>query len=144
MNFLTPSTCKYLFIHESSMKKNQYQVEVSVQVTFLPEHSDIEKNTYCFAYHVTIRNTGTMAAQLISRHWQISDAHGDEKEVKGLGVVGEQPLIMPHQQFEYSSSTVIAMPVGSMCGTYQMVAEDGTQFDAIIAPFSLNMPRILH
>jgi len=126
------------------MKKIQYQCDVKIDVTYLPEHSDVEKNIYCFAYHVTITNTGEMPVQLISRHWQIEDANGDEKEVKGLGVVGEQPLLAPNQQFQYSSSTVISTPMGSMRGTYQMVAEDGTQFDAIIAPFLLNMPRVLH
>jgi ApaG protein len=126
------------------MKKYQYQCQVNVEVTFLPEHSDIQKNAYCFAYHVTITNTGEIPVQLISRYWIISDADGEEKEVKGLGVVGEQPLIMPNQQYQYTSSTLITMPVGSMRGTYQMLAEDGTQFDAVIHPFVLSMPRVLH
>ncbi len=126
------------------MNTKHYACKVTVEVSFLPEHSNIEKNSYCFAYHVTIFNQGDFPAQLISRHWIISDASGAPKEVTGLGVVGEQPVIMPKQQFQYTSSTVISTPIGSMRGAYQMVAEDGTQFEAIIQPFSLMMPRVLH
>ncbi len=121
-----------------------YECTVSVEVSFIAEQSDVARNRYAFAYHVKITNTGSVAAQLISRHWLITEASGEQQEVKGLGVVGEQPLLNPNEHFEYTSGTVINSPMGEMHGTYQMVAEDGTRFDAIIQPFALNMPRILH
>ncbi len=121
-----------------------YECTVKVEVTFLAEQSDVELNRYAFAYHVTITNTGNIAAQLISRHWIVTEANGEQQEIKGLGVVGEQPLLKPSERFEYTSGTVINTPMGNMHGTYQMVAEDGTQFDAVIPAFSLSMPRVLH
>lgn len=121
-----------------------YECTVKVEVTFIPEQSDIENNRYTFAYHVTITNTGNIAAQLISRHWIITEANGEQQEVKGLGVVGAQPLLNPAEHYEYTSGTVINTPMGEMRGTYQMVAEDGTRFDAVIPVFSLCMPRVLH
>ncbi len=123
---------------------NRYECSVKVEVTFLPEQSDITQNRYAFAYHVTIANTGNVAAQLISRHWIIADANGEQQEVKGLGVVGAQPLLNPDERYEYTSGTVISTPMGEMHGTYQMVAEDGTQFDVVIPSFLLQMPRVLH
>ena len=93
---------------------------------------------------MTITNTGTVAAQLVSRHWIITDADNQVQEVKGEGVVGEQPLLRPSESFEYTSGTAIATPVGTMRGSYQMVAEDGVQFDAPIPEFTLSMPRVLH
>jgi ApaG protein len=111
---------------------------------FIAEQSDIERNRYAFEYHVKITNTGNIAAQLISRHWIITEANGAQQEVKGLGVVGAQPLLKPNEAFEYTSGTLISMPMGEMRGTYQMVAEDGTRFDAIIQAFTLSMPRVLH
>ena len=111
---------------------------------FIAEQSDIEHNRYAFEYHVKITNTGNIAAQLISRHWIITEANGAIQEVQGLGVVGAQPLLQPSESFEYSSGTLISMPMGEMHGTYQMVAEDGKRFDAIIQPFTLSMPRVLH
>jgi ApaG protein len=126
-----------------SADKN-YECTVKVEVTFIPEQSDIEHNRYAFAYHVTISNTGNIAAQLISRHWVVTEANGEKQEIKGLGVVGAQPLLNPNEHYEYTSGTVINTPMGEMHGTYQMVAEDGTQFDAIIPVFKLSMPRVLH
>lgn len=123
---------------------NHYEVTVTVEAVFIPEQSDIERNRYAFAYHVKITNTGSMAAQLISRHWIITEANGEQQEVKGLGVVGDQPLLQPNEHYEYTSGSVINTPVGEMRGTYQMVAEDGTRFDAVIKPFALSMPRVLH
>ena len=123
---------------------NHYECSVTVEAVFIVEQSDIERNRYAFAYHVKITNTGTIAAQLISRHWIITDANGEQLEVKGLGVVGAQPLLNPNESFEYTSGTLISMPMGEMHGTYQMVAEDGARFDAIIHPFTLSMPRVLH
>ncbi len=121
-----------------------YECTVKVEVTFIVEQSDIEHNQYAFAYHVTITNTGNVSAQLISRHWVVTEANGEQKEIRGLGVVGAQPLLKPTEHYEYTSGTLINTPMGEMYGTYQMVAEDGTQFDAVIEPFSLAMPRILH
>lgn len=121
-----------------------YECTVKVEVTFIPDQSDVENNRYAFAYHVIITNTGNIAAQLISRHWIVTEADGEKQEIKGLGVVGAQPLLNPNEQYEYTSGTVINTPMGEMHGTYQMVAEDGTQFDAIIPVFSLCMPRVLH
>ncbi len=123
---------------------NKYEFSVTVTTAFIPEQSDVEENRYVFSYHNTITNTGTVPAQLISRHWIIIDATGGTQEVKGLGVVGAQPLLNPGEHFEYTSGTSLNTPVGSMHGTYQIVAEDGTQFDAVIAPFTLSMPRVLH
>ncbi len=121
-----------------------YECTVTVETVFIPEQSDVEHNRYAFAYHVKIINTGNVTAQLISRHWIITEANGEQQEVKGLGVVGEQPLLNPNEQFEYTSGTVINTPMGEMRGTYQMVAEDGARFDAIVNTFVLAMPRVLH
>jgi len=121
-----------------------YECTVTVETEFLPDQSDVERNRYAFAYHVKIINTGNVAAQLISRHWIIKEVNGEQQEIKGLGVVGAQPLLNPAQYFEYTSGTVLNSPIGEMHGTYQMVADDGTQFDAIVQPFALNMPRVLH
>ena len=121
-----------------------YEVTVTVEAVFIPEQSNVEHNRYAFAYHVKITNTGNVAAQLISRHWIITEANDVQHEVKGLGVVGAQPLLNPHERYEYSSGSVINTPLGEMRGSYQMVAEDGTKFDAIIPPFALSMPRVLH
>ena len=123
---------------------HRYECAVKVEATFIPEQSDVERNRYAFSYHVTITNTGNIAAQLISRHWIIVEADGQQQEVKGLGVVGDQPLLAPKQSYEYTSGTVIHTPMGKMHGSYQMVAEDGTRFEAAIPPFLLNMPRVLH
>lgn len=121
-----------------------YECTVTVEASFIAEQSDVEHNRYVFAYFVKIMNTGSVAAQLISRHWIIEDATGEVQEVKGLGVVGAQPLLKPNEHFEYTSGTVLTTPMGEMHGSYQMVAEDGTTFDAIIAPFKLEMPRVIH
>jgi ApaG protein len=121
-----------------------YECTVTVETEFLADQSDIARNRYAFAYHVKILNTGNIAAQLISRHWVIQEANGGSQEVNGLGVVGAQPLLQPNERFEYTSGTVLSTPMGEMHGAYQMVADDGTQFDAVIQPFVLNMPRVLH
>jgi len=113
-------------------------------VQYLPDQSDEKSGRYVFAYTVTIRNTGNSTAQLISRHWIITDSQGLVQEVRGLGVVGAQPVLRPGESHEYSSGTAIATPVGTMRGSYQMVAEDGTRFEAAIPEFTLSMPRVLH
>jgi len=122
----------------------KYEFSVDVRPQFVPEHSRPEEDKFLFAYTVTIRNTGDVTAQLISRHWVITDAHNKVEEVQGLGVVGEQPVLKPGEAFEYTSGCPIATPVGSMRGTYQCVAEDGTRFEAPIPEFLLSMPRTLH
>ncbi|MEI8384441.1 MAG: Co2+/Mg2+ efflux protein ApaG [Nitrosomonadaceae bacterium] len=122
----------------------KYELNVTVNTTYLPEQSDEVSDRYVFAYTITIANTGSVAAQLISRHWIIADGGGSVQEVRGLGVVGEQPLLKPGDSFEYTSGTAISTPMGSMKGSYQMVAEDGLYFDAAIPEFILSVPRILH
>ena len=123
---------------------NRNQMSVAVQVKYLPEQSDPSGRQFAFAYTITIRNTGAVAAQLISRHWVIMDSENTIQEVAGLGVVGNQPLLAPGEQFEYTSWAVIATPAGSMRGEYFYVAEDGARFEAPIAEFGLAMPRTLH
>ncbi len=122
----------------------KYAVNVSTESQYIAEQSDEAKDRFVFAYTITIRNSGTLPAQLISRHWIITDAHNQVQEVRGLGVVGAQPLLKPGEHFAYTSGTALATPVGTMSGSYQMVAEDGTQFDAPIPEFTLSVPRVLH
>lgn len=126
------------------MPGTKHEITVEAQAVFIPDQSDADKQRYVFAYRIRITNTGTIASQLISRHWIITDANGHVEEVKGEGVVGEQPLLHPNESFEYTSGTAIATPVGSMRGSYQMVADDGLKFDAPIPEFTLAMPRMLH
>jgi ApaG protein len=125
-------------------ENNKYDISVQAAATFVPEQSDEQENRYVFAYTITITNTGGVAAQLLRRHWIITDASNQVQEVSGLGVVGEQPYLRPGESFQYSSGSSIATPVGTMRGTYQMVAEDGTKFDATIPEFVLSVPRVLH
>jgi ApaG protein len=122
----------------------KYDITVTTRTTYVPGQSDTERGRYVFAYTITLKNTGTVAAQLISRHWIITDANNLVQEVRGLGVVGEQPKLAPEQTFEYTSGTAIATPVGTMRGTYQMVGDDGSEFEAPIPEFTLSIPRILH
>ncbi|MCU0804732.1 MAG: Co2+/Mg2+ efflux protein ApaG [Burkholderiales bacterium] len=122
----------------------RYEITVEPAVRYLEDQSDEAAHRYVFAYTITIRNTGTEPAQLISRHWIITDSNGKVEEVRGLGVIGEQPRLAPGERYEYTSGTAIATPVGTMHGSYQMVAEDGTRFDAAIPEFTLSVPRVLH
>ena len=115
-----------------------------VVTRFLPEQSTPEQQSYAFAYTVTIRNTGNVAAQLIGRHWHITDATGNTQEVRGLGVVGHQPLLQPGEQFEYTSWTRIAGPRGSMRGTYFCMTDAAESFEAPIASFELTLGQALH
>jgi ApaG protein len=126
------------------MDTKRYEMTVQVRSTYVPEQSDESGARYVFAYTITIRNTGNVTAQLMSRHWIITDSDSHVQEVKGQGVVGEQPTLKPQESFEYTSGTAIATPVGTMRGSYQMVAEDGTAFEATIPEFTLSIPRVLH
>ncbi len=125
-------------------QEKHYEIAVSATTQYLAEQSDEAADKYVFAYTITIRNAGNATAQLISRHWVITDARGQVQEVRGLGVVGAQPTLRPGESFEYTSGTSIATAVGTMRGTYQMVGEDGSKFDAEIPEFTLSMPRVLH
>ena len=125
-------------------QEKRYEIRVSAKTQYLPEQSDEAAGRYVFAYTITIRNTGNVTAQLISRHWIITDAQGLVQEVRGLGVVGAQPVLRPGESHEYTSGTAIATPVGTMKGSYQMAAEDGTRFVAPIPEFTLSVPRVLH
>ena len=133
------------FVCNSRMAPGEkYKVSVASQTRFIPEQSDESNSRYVFAYTITLRNEGSVPAQLISRHWIVTDANGQSQEVRGLGVVGAQPLLKPGETYEYTSGTAIATPVGTMRGSYQMVAEDGTPFEAPIPEFTLSVPRVLH
>ena len=131
-------------IKNRPMSEHKYDIQVSARTAFIPDQSDLDNERYVFAYTITITNAGSVPAQLVSRHWIITDANNQVQEVRGLGVVGEQPLLRPNESFQYTSGTAIATPVGTMRGSYQMVAEDGCQFDAPIPEFTLSMPRVLH
>jgi ApaG protein len=125
-------------------QEKSYGVDVSAATQYLAEQSDETAGRYVFAYTIKMRNTGSVAAQLISRHWIITDAQGLVQEVRGLGVIGAQPLLEPGQSFEYTSGAAIATAVGTMKGSYQMLAADGTRFEAAIPEFTLSVPRVLH
>ena len=121
-----------------------YEMTVTVRTQYLEDQSNPDASQYVFAYAVTIKNTGSVTAQLISRHWLITDANEQVQEVRGLGVVGHQPLLAPGEQFEYTSGTSLATPQGTMRGQYFCVAEDGEQFQSKIPEFVLSLPRTLH
>ena len=123
---------------------NKYDFKISVRTKYIEEQSDPTASRFVFAYIITIVNSGTIAAQLISRHWVIVDANNHRQEVNGLGVVGHQPLLKPGERFEYSSGTSMATPTGAMHGEYFFVAEDGHRFESPIPEFSLALPRTLH
>ena len=122
----------------------KYRIKIEPAPQFLAEQSDPDNDRYLFAYTITITNLGDQPAQLLSRHWIITDAHQAVQEVQGVGVVGKQPLLQPGETFQYTSGTALPTPIGTMKGSYQMVAEDGTQFDAEIPEFVLAAPRTLH
>jgi ApaG protein len=117
---------------------------VEVETSYVEEQSDPRDKRFVFSYTITIRNEGQVPARLLTRHWIITDANGKVQEVRGDGVVGEQPYLKPGQGFRYSSGAVIETPVGSMQGSYHMVADDGRRFEAPIAPFRLAIPGVLH
>jgi ApaG protein len=122
----------------------KYEITVVPRSAYLADQSDPSRNQYTFAYTIKLTNTGSIAAQLLSRHWIITDGEHHVQEVKGLGVVGQQPTLKPGESFEYTSGASLPTAVGTMRGTYQMVADDGHTFDADIPVFTLSVPRVLH
>ncbi|HKK15993.1 MAG TPA: Co2+/Mg2+ efflux protein ApaG [Gammaproteobacteria bacterium] len=123
---------------------NQYDIKVEVDTTYIQEQSEPDDNRYVFAYTITITNKGMLPAQLLSRHWIITDANNKVQEVRGEGVIGEQPYLQPGDSFRYTSAAMIETPVGCMQGEYQMLADDGFEFDAEIPVFNLSTPHTLH
>lgn len=126
------------------MTNPAHSIKVRVQSTYVEEQSSPENEQYVFAYTITIENIGTIPAKLLTRHWIITDANGKIREVRGDGVVGEQPYLRPGEAFRYTSAAMIETPVGSMHGSYQMIADDGFAFDAPIVAFGLSIPNLLH
>ena len=123
---------------------DRYHIRVDVETSYVEMQSDPDENRFVFAYTITIRNEGELPARLLTRHWIITDANGKVQEVRGSGVVGEQPHLQPGQGFRYSSGAILETPVGAMEGSYQMLADDGEKFTAPIAPFTLAIPGSLH
>lgn len=121
-----------------------YDIRVSVKTEYLPSESDEDNSRFVFAYTITVENHGSESAKLLSRHWIITDAESRVQEVKGKGVIGEQPHLKMGESFSYTSGTMIETPVGSMQGSYQMIADDETTFDVEIRPFTLAIPGVLH
>jgi ApaG protein len=126
------------------MEKKQCDIRIQVATSYVDDESEPDSDRYVFAYTITISNSGEIPAQLISRHWIITDANGKVQEVNGDGVVGEQPKLNPGEEFRYSSGAVLETPVGAMQGLYRMEADGGISFDALIAPFTLAVPGLLH
>jgi len=126
------------------MDQTKCEISIEVATDYVDEQSEPDVDRYVFAYTITISNRGNIPAQLLSRHWVITDANGKIQEVSGDGVVGEQPYLNPGEKFRYSSGAVLETPVGSMQGCYRMLADNGTSFDAPIPPFTLAVPGVLH
>jgi ApaG protein len=120
------------------------KIRVDVETRYIEDQSNPEQNYYVFAYTITIKNKGRQGAQLLTRHWVITDSNQKVQEVRGDGVVGEQPLLRPGEQFVYTSGTMLETEIGTMKGSYQMLADDGSHFDATIDEFVLSTPRVLH
>ena len=126
------------------MADKRYNIGIDVQTLFLEEESDEKSNRYAFSYTITIENKGDLSAQLLLRHWVITDANQKIQEVYGEGVIGQQPILKPGESFRYTSGTMLETPVGTMRGSYTMLAEDNNSFDAEIEEFLLSIPRTLH
>jgi len=124
--------------------QSSYRIQVTVKVKYMEEQSDEVENRFVFAYTITVSNEGEQTVKLLRRHWIITDSNNHIQEVKGKGVVGEQPVIHPGQSFEYTSGTVLATQVGTMSGSYQMALDDGAEFSVNIPQFVLSVPRVLH
>lgn len=123
---------------------NDFPVRVEVTTRYIPDHSVPDDNRFVFAYDIIVRNLGDSPVQLLTRHWIITDGHGKTQEIRGEGVVGEQPVILPGTEYRYTSGTLLNTEVGSMHGSFGMQSEDGSLFDAPIAPFTLAQPGALH
>jgi ApaG protein len=121
-----------------------HRISVEVETSYLEDQSAPQSQRFVFGYTITIRNDGEVPAKLMTRHWIITDAEGRRQEVRGDGVVGEQPHLKPGQGFRYTSGAVLQTPVGAMQGSYQMIGDDGRQFEAPIPPFRLAMPGLLN
>ena len=126
------------------MSDDTHKIHVEVSPAYIKEQSDPSNNHYVFSYTVTIRNDGDQPARLLTRHWVITDGDGQVQEVRGDGVIGEQPHLQPGEGFQYTSGTFMNTPVGTMQGSYQMITDDGKQFDAEIPSFTLSVPNVLH
>jgi ApaG protein len=126
------------------MSTTDYQFEIDVATRFLDDQSAPEQSRYVFAYTIHIRNQGKLPARLLGRRWRITDSNGKVQDVAGEGVVGEQPWLRPGEGFEYTSGAVLETDIGTMHGSYDMLADDGTRFAAPIPPFTLSVPRTLH
>ena len=122
----------------------QYDIRVSVKTEYLPSESDEDNNRFVFAYTITVENHGSESAKLLSRHWIITDANEAKQEVRGAGVIGEQPFIAPGQSYKYSSGVMLDTPIGTMEGCYKMRDDDGCEFDATIEPFLLSTPHAVN
>jgi ApaG protein len=127
-----------------SEKPGAQRIAIEVLPRFVAEQSDPAQNRYVFAYRIVIANEGDVAVRLVSRHWIITDGDHRVQEVRGDGVVGQQPTLEPGERFEYTSGVTLPTPVGTMRGSYRMVAANGTEFDAPVASFTLSVPRVLH
>ncbi|MCC8987849.1 MAG: Co2+/Mg2+ efflux protein ApaG [Candidatus Contendobacter sp.] len=125
-------------------KKIHYSIQVAARAFYLEQQSNPDQDRYVFAYTIVIQNQGTIPAKLLSRHWLITDSNGKIEEVRGEGVVGEQPYLRPGEGFQYTSGAILETSVGSMTGSYQMLADDGMHFEAEIPAFVLSIPRTLH
>jgi ApaG protein len=139
----SPSVSDGLELARPGMDPAPHQIRIEVETSYLDEQSDPKERRYVFSYTITIRNEGSVSARLLTRHWVITDANGKVQEVRGEGVVGEQPHLKPGQGFRYSSGAVLETPVGAMQGSYQMITDEGLRFDAPIAAFRLSMPGIV-
>ena len=124
--------------------RSAYDIKVTIETNYIPEQSLPDQCRYVFAYTITIANTGSAAAKLLRRHWIITDANNKVQEVHGDGVVGQQPHLLPGEIYQYTSGAILETPVGCMQGIYDMLADDGVEFEATIPMFSLTMPRVLH
>ena len=131
-------------LNHTMSEETNYNIKVTVGSQYIEAESNPEANRFVFAYTITIENRGDIAAKLLSRHWIITDANNRVQEVKGKGVIGEQPYLRPGDSFQYTSGTMMETPVGSMQGTYQMIADDEYHFDAMIEPFTLALPKMLN
>ena len=126
------------------MKNNENNISISIETVYLQQDSEPENNKFCFLYTISIRNKGSVGAKLLSRHWVIEDSNGKKQDVRGEGVVGEQPYIVPGDEFQYTSGAMIETSLGTMKGTYQMIDDNNRYFDAPIPEFVLSIPRVIH